>query len=329
MADLNAMDISALYLSSGFGLLSFLSSICVALEAAADWREKGKDTKIVTRIQLVLQLPMGWVNLMFALTMFMSNYHPSLYFGNDATCQMQGFLIFVGFQLVIIFDLFLSTTYMLMIKCQWQEEQFRKIEKWVHIVSWPIVVGLGIFVHRQRGIEPTASICWLKHCETHDPICQQENQSIVLINAFVNISALFHVGFSVYIMATVYNFTRQNSSALGNAVVRRGFCYPGTIVVLQCPYLITVVIKSFYYSRSLEVLAASTVPLGGFLNMLVFLLYRRNMKTAYGRLVRKVVDSMACYKYQEEPQVVPTGRDLFLTTVNETGNESQAIDMNH
>ena len=63
--------------------------------------------------------------------------------------------------------------------------------------------------------------------------------------------------------------------------------------------------------------------------MLVFLLYRRNMKTAYGRLVRKVVDSMACYKYQEEPQVVPTGRDLFLTTVNETGNESQAIDMNH
>jgi len=328
MTDLNTMDKASLYLSSGFGLLSLLSSICVALEAAADWRERGKDTKIFTRIQLVLQLPLSCIGLMYLLTMFMSNYHPSLYFGNDVTCQTQGFLLFVGFEMAILLDLFLSITYMLMIKCQWQEDQFRRIEKWVHVVSWPIVIGSGLYVLHQRGIAPTSSICWLKNCEKIDPVCQQENQKVLLIKSFVDITALFHLGFSIYIMTTVYKFTQQATSQIGSVVAQRGFCYPGTIVVIQVPYLITAAFKCIHSSASLITLSASTLALGGLLNMLVFLLYRRNMKTAYGRFVRKVVDSLACYKYKEEPQGVPTGRDLFLTTtVNDAGIESQAVDL--
>jgi len=57
MAD--PMIVATVVLSSGFGLLTLLSSIYVAMEAAADRREKEKDTKIVTGIQVVLQLPDG------------------------------------------------------------------------------------------------------------------------------------------------------------------------------------------------------------------------------------------------------------------------------
>jgi len=110
-------------------------------------------------------------------------------------------------------------------------------------------------------------------------------------------------------------------------VVRRGFCYPGTIVLCQVPYLTAILLQPVYYSKSLQTLAASTAPCGGFLNMLVFMLYRRKMQTAYGRLVRKIVDSVACYKPKQEAELVSTGRDLFLITVNETVNESHAVDV--
>jgi len=91
-----AIELSTLITPSTFGLISFLSCICVALEAWADWRAQGSDSRIVTRIQVVLQVPLALFSLSFMSSIFLANYDPSVYFGNDSTCQVNGFLLHVG-----------------------------------------------------------------------------------------------------------------------------------------------------------------------------------------------------------------------------------------
>jgi len=76
---------------------------------------------------------MGCIGFMYALTLLLSNYDLSFFLGNDSTCQMQGFFRHISFLIGLGLDLFLSVTYMLMIKCQWQEDRLDKLEKWVHL----------------------------------------------------------------------------------------------------------------------------------------------------------------------------------------------------
>jgi len=71
---------------------------------------------------------------MFVLSMPLSNYESPMHFGNDTTCQLQGFLVQFGLQSSVGVDSVLSLTYLLMIRAQWKEEQLRKLEKWIHIV---------------------------------------------------------------------------------------------------------------------------------------------------------------------------------------------------
>jgi len=115
-------------------------------------------------------------------------------------------------------------------------------------------------------------------------------------------------------MAVVYQFVRKSSQA-GYTMARRGLCYAGSVVILQLPYLVAAAVRIVYDSELLQGLCASTIALAGLLNMLVFCMYRRKMRTAYGRLVRKIIDAVACCKPMEtKPELVPVGRDLFLTT---------------
>lgn len=66
-------------------------------------------------------------------------------------------------------------------------------------------------------------------------------------------------------------------------------------------------------------ISATTIPLSDLLNALVFLLYRRDMKTGYGRLVRRLVDVVARRRVNPEDdsetiQAMAMGRDLFLSS---------------
>jgi len=64
-------------------------------------------------------------------------------------------------------------------------------------------------------------------------------------------------------------------------------------------------------------LAPVTVPYFGVLNTLVFLWNRREMKTRYGKLVRRVVDFFVRRPKDHDmdsAQAVALGRDLFMTT---------------
>jgi len=68
MDELPDLERAALNLTQIFGCVSFISCLCVALEAWGDWRTQKQDTKIVTRIQFYLQIPLATFSLMYALS---------------------------------------------------------------------------------------------------------------------------------------------------------------------------------------------------------------------------------------------------------------------
>jgi len=130
---------------------------------------------------------------MFAISIFLSNYDLSVYFGNESTCQMQGLL-----------------------------------ERWFHLVLWPLAIGSGVYLLRSRSFKASSMNCWVREC--HDPICALENQGALYIVSASHILGLFHLLFSCYVMFAVYEFARERSGD-GYIIARRG-CYvmPGALL---------------------------------------------------------------------------------------------------
>jgi len=270
---------------------------------------------MVTRIQMVFQLPLATTALMFLLSIILSNHNPSNNVGNEQTCQLQGFLVQFGLQGGVCCDVWLSLTYLLMIKFQWQDKQVQKLEKWVHLISWPLVIGPAIYLLKTRSFQSNPTVCWIKECDKFDPICAQENATALYIRAASSIVAFFHLFFSCYVVVVVYKFAQKaGHSQSAYMMARRGLFYAGTIVILQVPYFIATCLQIIYDARSLQSLCASTFALGGFLNMMVFLMFRRKMRTSYGKVFRIAIDRLTCYVPKEEPRRVEVGRDLFRTT---------------
>jgi len=315
MEGLHPLDLAALIASSTLGLISFLSCICVELEALADWRDRGKDSKMVTRTQVVLQFPMALLSLMLVVSIFMSNYDAPMFMGNDSTCQLDGFLIHIGLWGAVSIDAVLSLSYLLMIKCEWKEEQLRRLEMWPHFVIWPLVLGSGIYLLLTRSFEPSPMGCWILECD--NPVCEHEKYGAMLTKSMTHIMGIAYLVFSVYVMCAVSKFARQTNQA-GYVLARRGLCFAGGIVVLQMPNVITLILSFVFNMEPIRNLSTSTFGLAGCFNMLVFLMYRRKMRTCYGKLVRRIVDALACVKPEPQSEELvsqPMGRDLFMTTV--------------
>jgi len=92
---------------------------------------------------------------------------------------------------------------------------------------------------------------------------------------------LFHLLFSVFAMCTIYKIAKS-----GTSVARKGLLYAAGVVVAQMPQLVTTLIGIFVSIDAIAFLSSCTVPLIGIFNMLVFV-YRRRMRTVYGKWVRK------------------------------------------
>jgi len=87
-------------------------------------------------------------------------------------------------------------------------------------------------------------------------------------------------------MCRVFRFATRNSSQGTIRLARKGLFYAATVTVVQLPLHCIMVFNFAFGGRdwTAATLAACTVPLAGFLNMIVFMLYRRKMMTGYGRV---------------------------------------------
>jgi len=262
---MNAIDTATLVLSTLFGLLSLLLCICVALEAGADWREqqRGQDGRIVTRVQAVFQLPLAIQSLVHLLTIFLSPFDPSVYFGTKSTCQLQGFLTQVGMQGGVAVDSFLSLVYLLMIKTNWQEQQLARLEKWIYILIGPCVIGPAVYLWRNQSFQANASVCWIVDCY-NNPICEHDNAGAMLLRSASGVAALFHLLFSLYAMSRIYSAFSTSTNPTASNMARKGLCYAASVMVINIPYLLATGLRRVHQSRSLQILCATTIALGGF-----------------------------------------------------------------
>jgi len=317
--DLTTMERASLYLTQPFGLLSFLACLCVALEAGADWR--AGDSKMVTRIQCWLQIPMSILSLMYGLSFVLQDA------SHDAnTCQVQGMLTQFGMVGCFGMDLSLSLSYLLVVKCAWSEEQLRSLEKWLHMVVWPLAVGPAVYlaIHRDYAMAP--HLCWIANCNG-DAWCQLQHQRALWYRSGVHLLSLVHVSFSVYVISQVFAVmaAAQPGQETVRKVARRAILYAGSVLVVQLPFSLVKLASLFvaFDARSVGALAGSTIPLAGLLNLLVFMLNRRNMRTTYGWMWRRLLDALCCIRPTEEAPLQLMARDLFATTVVEENDNPE------
>jgi len=120
--------------------------------------------------------------------------------------------------------------------------------------------------------------CWIIECD--NPVCEHEHYGAMIIQSATHVFGMFYLIFSIFVMCAVSKFTRQNQA--GYMLARRGLCFAGGIVILQVPNLITLVVSFAYDIDLFRNLCTSTFALAGNFNMLVFLMYRREMRTGYG-----------------------------------------------
>jgi len=229
----------------------------------------------------------------------------------------QGFLLQFSMSCSICMDMAVSLCFLLIVKCGWGEQNFRKVEAGFHIMLWPLTLGPAIYLWANQSFFPTVLACWISMC-ADDPQCQMEHGVAILFRRLFQVMCLLHFLFSAYVMSQVYSVAMRSSQH--HIVARRGLCYAATIAVVQLPPIVVQCASFLFQLESPAAIAFSftAVPLCGFLNLLVFMMQRRTMRTAYGRLWRRILDVVSCSRPPPEaPPVRLDSRDLFQTTVVE------------
>jgi len=121
----------------------------------------------------------------------------------------------------------------------------------------------------------------------------------------------------------------SNQQQVSRNLARRGLLYTATIILVQLPVFLVRLIGFItgYPNLGLAAIAGSTNPLSGLLNLLVFMINRRKMRTAHGRIWRRLLNVNSCYRPKDEGPPPVLGPDLFATTVvNEgTQNKSESV----
>jgi len=193
--------------------------------------------------------------------------------------------------------------------------QLRAISRWLHIIVWPLALLPAAYIGMIQGYAFTPLFCWIRSCQD-DTWCVLEHRTALAIRSGVHILSLIHMTFSIYVICQVFRYATTSQQPASRMVARKGLLYACGVVVVQLPFLTeTVAAQTIgYHSGEASSLCPSTVALAGLLNMLVFMMNRRNMRTGYGRVWRRMLDAVFCIRVKEEPPVVLVGPDLFAST---------------
>jgi len=93
-------------------------------------------------------------------------------------------------------DICLSLCYLLMIKCQWKEEQFQNIRKYFYLVVWPIALGRALYllIQHQCSLSSDNVLCLIGDC---DALCRLHQQGAQIERLGVYTAGLGHMIFPV------------------------------------------------------------------------------------------------------------------------------------
>jgi len=294
-----------------FGLLSLVSCICVAAETVAEW----KANNVIHRIQAFLQLPLGYLSLHYMLP----------YIPGDSFCALEGFLYQLCVVAAILFDLSLSVCYLLMLTCNWKDSRLHQFVRCLHFVIWPLAIVPALYLLLSRSYSRLGDGCWIEE--------QPASQVAFATRQGVHITGVAHLVLSWYTMCRIYKFAIDNSGdRRARLLATNGFLYAASVSIIQTPVLCWALIRIMFgvESKTISHLIATPISLSGVLNMLVFFLNRRDMKTWLGKILRRTVDLFVCHVQQKDDteyiQAVAAGRALFASSQSDDKADQEPPD---
>ena len=156
--------------------------------------------------------------------------HPGS-FGNEITCDVQGFLIVTTFIATTAYNAVLALYYLLIIRFNWQPSRLKSIEKWLYIV--PLLIGLffaslavGFNVVNPPGNVHITNVCtvqvryldfYLDYDETNEEI---SNIIISVLWIIFPTTYLLIIVFNIICIITVYFHVRKTEMRSMKASLR-------------------------------------------------------------------------------------------------------------
>ena len=196
--------------------------------------------------------------------------------GNKETCKFQGFLVQLGQTTSMLYNLFLSLYFFLVIVHGWREQRFAKMIPWAH--AGAIGLGLAMAGGSIPFVQPQFGVCGIL-----PPLTEEQWQISLLFTMPVSIALVVLTLVTARICWKVYSQSRKASKWLagkGLSITRKvfwqSFCYVLAFYV-TLPFLLL----SFYIPYESEAggfwvfaVAAVLAPLQGMMNAFVY--FQRN-----------------------------------------------------
>jgi len=248
-------------------------------------------------------------------------------YGTWGTCEAQGFILFIGHLGTMLWDAALSTVFLLMVRYGWNEAKLRKVELWMHVIIWPIAIIIPVYpLH--NDLYGHFETCKMDSEPTRCPegeTCEHDSMAKLVIAIF-SLSPFVAGIYSMYVMLSIYmkvcalahdiRSRNPNPTAVSRRLTKalgwKGILYASTL--LFGTFLVTYGAVAYTITQTINIprLAVSYSILGllGTFNMLVFVMRRDTMRTAYGHKVQGLMNRIST--------VFKVCRLLGLQTNNET-----------
>ena len=220
-------DYVPVILTRACAVISMVACVAVAGEAGSDIliHRRGSSTSgasfslVIVRTQLVLQFPLFVITLVY----FVGNWAVPQGTpgwgsrGSIASCEVMGFLLSFCVVLLFFLDSFNSLVHVLMVRYNWKDAILQKMEKWVHMLVWPLALGQAIFLLVRDMYNNAWDVCGVYQapfdCEDDDSSIEcvrGQGASIYLIIQYVCLFLV--VGFSIFSMASIYWYVRHTEN---------------------------------------------------------------------------------------------------------------------
>lgn len=205
-------------------IISMIGSYIVIREVLVDHRQRRG--KAIPRILLEmciadLLFSSGWFLATWPSPSDVENLWHNV--GNIATCNFQGFLLQFGLTASPLFNIFLATFYLLMVRYNWTDARLQKLEWWVHGGVWIFSLACSIFPIFLGLYNNAWTVCWFESvpagCKDSyrygdEATCVRGDNAWIYAVAFTVFPVLICVFLSFVIMGMIYSFVRKTEKRM-------------------------------------------------------------------------------------------------------------------
>ena len=205
--------------------------------------------------------------------------------GNDISCNIQGFVAQMAGSASVLYNLFLSIYYLLVIKYRWSDRKLRRFEKICHIVPWSFGLITAIIPAVMGLYNPASWVCWISTDYRLGP----NDRSTATVNVFqmffFYVPVWITIIVSIICMFMIYSHVRKTESKTSGASLASAHLARTKQVAQQGRFFVAALIVTWFFASTtrsismaqkeapsdvLIILSGTLAPSQGFFNALAY-----------------------------------------------------------